>query len=65
MNAMLTDEDRMLGHALAAEWLEARGERDDLLIADHYERGGAYQRAIPHLRCASTTDSTAPRPVDL
>lgn len=51
--AMLTEEDRMLGHALAAEWLEARGERDDLLLADHFERGGAYPRAIPHLRRAA------------
>ncbi len=51
--AMLTSEDRMLGHRLAGEWLEARGERDALVVADHFERGGRAERAVPHLRRAA------------
>ncbi len=51
--AMLTDEDKVLGHALAAEWLEAQGERDALLLADHFERGNLFDRAVPYLRRAA------------
>jgi tetratricopeptide (TPR) repeat protein len=43
--AMLTDEDRALGHQLAGEWLERRGERDALVLAEHFERGGEGARA--------------------
>ena len=38
--AMLTDGDRTLGHRLAAAWLEASGERDPIVIAEHLDRGG-------------------------
>jgi len=44
--AMLTPEDRVLAHALAGEWLAGRGERDALVLADHFERGGHPERAI-------------------
>lgn len=36
--AMLTDDDRAIGHALAAEWLEPRID-DSALLAHHYELG--------------------------
>lgn len=41
--AMLTDEDRRVGHRLAAEWLEraatgAPSDADPLAIAEHFER---------------------------
>jgi hypothetical protein len=36
--AMLTDDDRVIGHALAAEWLEPRVD-DHALLAHHYELG--------------------------
>lgn len=36
--AMLTDEDRVLGHHLAAQWLEKAGETDGMVLAEHYER---------------------------
>ena len=39
--AMLTDEDRSLGHRLAGEWLERRSESDPLVLAEHFERAGA------------------------
>lgn len=38
--AMLTEEDRRLGHRLAATWLESAGERDAMVLAEHCERGG-------------------------
>ncbi|MET0385576.1 MAG: protein kinase [Polyangiales bacterium] len=44
---LLRDEDRALGHRLAAAWLEESGEAPALL-ADHYERGGVPSRASRH-----------------
>jgi eukaryotic-like serine/threonine-protein kinase len=42
----LTERDRMLGHKLAADWLEAGGERDAMVLAGHFERGGEPRRAV-------------------
>ena len=50
---MLTDEDRPLGHRLAAEWLERHGERDAAALAEHFERGTQLERAIPHYQRAT------------
>ncbi|WP_437899934.1 serine/threonine-protein kinase [Sorangium sp. So ce124] len=44
-HAMLTREDRALGHRLAGEWLEQRGEPDVLVLAAHFERGLEPDRA--------------------
>jgi tetratricopeptide (TPR) repeat protein len=44
--SMLTEEDRILGHRLAAEWLEGAGEPDALVLAEHYERGVRPQNAV-------------------
>ena len=44
--AMLTSEDRMLGHKLAGEWLELAGEGEAVVLAEHFERGGAPERAV-------------------
>ena len=46
--AMLTDEDRQLGHRLAAGWLEEAGESEHIVLAEHHERGGRPERAAPH-----------------
>lgn len=46
--ATLTPEDRTLGHALAGEWLEERGETDPLVLAKHFELGGRKIRAAEH-----------------
>jgi tetratricopeptide (TPR) repeat protein len=43
--ALLTEEDRALGHRLAGQWLEQRGEGDALALAEHFERGGELERA--------------------
>jgi hypothetical protein len=53
--AMLTDADRVTGHGLAGEWLEAVGEREPLPLADHFEKGGQPRRAVPWLLQAAHT----------
>jgi hypothetical protein len=42
---MLTEDDRALGHRLAAAWLEQQGESDPLVLAEHYDRGHEPARA--------------------
>ena len=42
--AMLTDDDRTLGHRLAAEWLSA-GDASPLVVASHYEQAGETTKA--------------------
>jgi hypothetical protein len=37
--AMLTEEDRRLGHRLAGAWLEGRGGADAHAVAEHFELG--------------------------
>jgi tetratricopeptide (TPR) repeat protein len=50
---MLTEADRTLGHRLAGEWLEARGEGDARALAEHFEKGGDGPSAARHyLRAA-------------
>jgi tetratricopeptide (TPR) repeat protein len=44
--AMLSEGDRALGHRLAAMWLAQAGESDPMILAEHFERGGAPSRAI-------------------
>jgi tetratricopeptide (TPR) repeat protein len=51
--AMLTAEDRRLGHRLVAAWLERSGEHDQLVLAEHFLRGGDRARAIPYFQRAA------------
>src|SRR5207342_397347 len=44
--AMLTDEDRALGHRLAGAWLEHAGGGDPMALAEHFRRGGEPARAV-------------------
>jgi tetratricopeptide (TPR) repeat protein len=44
--AMLTPDDRTLGHFLAGEWLERAGECEGMVLAEHFERGGIPARAV-------------------
>ncbi|HWO26538.1 MAG TPA: protein kinase [Kofleriaceae bacterium] len=62
--AMLTNEDRVLGHRLAGEWLEQHGEQDPLVLVEHFERSGDGTLAgLHYLRAAEQAyrggDSTA------
>ncbi|MDI3283008.1 protein kinase [Polyangium sp. 15x6] len=53
--ATLTDADRMLGHRLAAAWLESVGETEAMVLAQHHERGGDLIRAASwYARAAET-----------
>ena len=47
--ATLVEEDRKLGHRLAAEWLEEVGERDPQVLAEHHLHAGDTDRAAPFL----------------
>jgi serine/threonine protein kinase len=44
--AMLTERDRVVGHKLAAEWLESVGAQDNMVLAEHFARGGEPARAV-------------------
>ncbi|MFH0902520.1 MAG: AAA family ATPase, partial [Pseudomonadota bacterium] len=51
--AMLTDDDRVLGHRLAGDWLERAGHSDAITLAEHFRRGGELGRCVPwYLRAA-------------
>jgi hypothetical protein len=43
---MLTERDRSRGHAVVAEWLEANGEKDPVVLGEHFERSGERHRAV-------------------
>jgi len=45
---LLTESDLLVGHRLAGEFLEAAGDQDSITIAEHFERGGAKERAVKH-----------------
>ena len=51
--SMLTDEDRIVGHKLAARHLGSLGNADDSQLAEHYARAGEPQRAIRHFTRAA------------
>jgi tetratricopeptide (TPR) repeat protein len=51
--ALLTEENRKVGHRLAGGWLERVGARDAMLLAEHFERGSSPARAIDGYRRAA------------
>jgi eukaryotic-like serine/threonine-protein kinase len=51
--SMLTDKDRVIGHKLAAQWLENMGESEAVVLAEHLERGNEPKRAITFYRRAA------------
>ncbi len=51
--AMLTEEDRRLGHRLAGKWLRAAGETNAVVLAEHFEKGGLFEEAIAGYRAAT------------
>jgi tetratricopeptide (TPR) repeat protein len=46
---LLGEEGRQFGHRIAGAYLERMGERDALVLAEHYERGGERERAAHFL----------------
>jgi tetratricopeptide (TPR) repeat protein len=51
--ATLTEQDRRLGHALAASWLEHNRPGDAFAIAEHYELGDNREKAGEWFRVAA------------
>jgi hypothetical protein len=51
--AMLTEADRTLGHRLAGDWLEHKGEQDARALAEHFDKGGDGPAAGRHYLRAS------------
>lgn len=56
--ASASAEERERAHRKAAEWLERVEDRDPLVIAEHHERGGDPQRALP-FRVRAAEDAIA------
>jgi tetratricopeptide (TPR) repeat protein len=50
---MLTEDDRVLGHRLAGQWLEGAGETDAMALAEQFERGAEPLRAVAWYRKAA------------
>lgn len=50
---MLPPTEKRLGHLLAGEYLEQAGERQGIVLADHFERAGEKPRAIRWLGVAA------------
>jgi uncharacterized protein YidB (DUF937 family) len=50
---MLLPAEKRLGHRLAGQYLEQSGERDGIVLADHFERAGEKERAIHWLAVAA------------
>ena len=42
----LTEHDRTRAHLSAGEWLEREGESEPLVLAEHFQRGGAAAEAV-------------------
>ena len=66
--AMLTDPDRVLGHKLAAQWLDDVGEPDPMVLAEHLERarelahaGVYYLRGAEQAQRGGDTDAAMKR----
>ncbi|MFO0588899.1 MAG: protein kinase [Polyangiaceae bacterium] len=51
--ALLTDEERASFHLSAASFLVEGGERDPIVLAEHFQRGGALDRAAHHYMSAA------------
>jgi tetratricopeptide (TPR) repeat protein len=50
---MFVPEDRVLGHRLAGYWLAQAGEGEAVVLAEHFERGGARRAAVAWYRRAA------------
>ena len=62
--AMLTDDDRRLGHRLAGSWLESKGCNEATVLAAHYDHGVDAERAARWWQRAAQ-EALAGRELDL
>lgn len=51
--ALLSPSDEISAHYIAGDFLENNGERDAMVLADHFEKGQKAERAIRWLRVAA------------
>jgi len=51
--ASLTEDDRRLGHGLAAAWLQRHRPGDAIAVAEHYARGAVEERAAHYFGVAA------------
>ena len=51
--AMLSPKEEVDGHYMAGDFLEEAGERDAIVLADHFEKGEKPARAVRWLRVAA------------
>lgn len=51
--SMLSPHERALGHLRAGDWLEQTGLKDPVVLADHFDAGGARERAAEQLLAAA------------
>jgi len=51
--SMLAPKEEVNGHFLAGHFLEEQGERDAIILADHFEKGQKPERAVRWLRVAA------------
>jgi len=51
--SMLTEDDQVLGHRMAALWLEENDVGDAYSLADHFERGELPERAVRYFKTAA------------
>jgi tetratricopeptide (TPR) repeat protein len=51
--ALLSPGEVVNGHFLAGHFLEEQGERDAIVLADHFEKGQKPERAVPWLRVSA------------
>lgn len=56
---LLTEDDKRLGHRLAADFLEKAGEQDPYVLAEHCRRAGLNERAVPYYILAATRSYNA------
>ncbi|MCC7542282.1 MAG: protein kinase, partial [Deltaproteobacteria bacterium] len=56
---LLTEADRVTGHRLAGRWLSAAGERDPLVLGEHFLRGQEHPAALDafHRAAAASLDA--------
>ncbi|HEX4337359.1 MAG TPA: protein kinase [Polyangiaceae bacterium] len=59
-----TEGDRTAAHLRAADWLDRSGGADPVVMVDHLDSAGAFERAVPYLVRAAERAYAAGSPAD-